>query len=77
VTEPAGARTIDFVDSRGEAGKITLREEWCKGCGICVTYCPRSVLVVEGFVVAVKEPQNCIKCGMCEAMCPDFVIEVE
>jgi 2-oxoglutarate ferredoxin oxidoreductase subunit delta len=56
---------------------IQVREEWCKGCAICVEFCPEEVLVMDGSVVRVLNPDACKGCNMCELMCPDFAISVE
>ncbi|MBN2899331.1 MAG: 4Fe-4S binding protein [Clostridia bacterium] len=55
--------------------EIKIKKEWCKGCGICVTFCPKQVLGYddEG-KVAMLDSENCIKCGQCEMRCPDFAI---
>jgi 2-oxoglutarate ferredoxin oxidoreductase subunit delta len=60
-----------------EIPKITVKLEWCKGCKICVDYCPKKVLVMENLKAAVKYPENCSKCDLCEVLCPDFAIFVE
>lgn len=56
---------------------IQINRYWCKGCGICVAYCPKDVLVLddEGIVTAPRE-KDCIQCMLCELRCPDFAIEV-
>lgn len=50
----------------------------CKGCGICVAFCPKKVLAVNEIekVEAVAE-ENCIQCSQCEMRCPDYAIFVE
>ena len=53
-----------------------LRERYCKGCNICVAFCPRHVLSLKGGKVGVESPEDCIGCHMCELRCPDFAIEV-
>ena len=53
-----------------------LRERYCKGCNICVHFCPRQVLGLKGGKVFVEHPELCIGCTMCELRCPDFAIEV-
>ena len=56
---------------------IRVRREWCKGCGICVAFCPKNVLGLDGGKVEVMRPDDCIKCMLCELRCPDFAITVE
>ena len=55
----------------------------CKGCGLCVYYCPQEVLGLsdrrnaKGYNVAeVVEPDNCVSCRLCEMSCPDLAIFV-
>jgi 2-oxoglutarate ferredoxin oxidoreductase subunit delta len=54
-----------------------IREKYCKGCGICVAFCPRQLLVLKNGKVFPERPQICIGCRMCEFRCPDFAIEVK
>ncbi|MFH1915165.1 MAG: 4Fe-4S binding protein [Pseudomonadota bacterium] len=58
--------------------KITVYPDWCKGCGICVEFCPGRVLELsgQGKAIVVRE-QDCIRCGFCELHCPDFAIVVQ
>ena len=52
--------------------------ERCKGCGICVAFCPKKVLELSELEkVVVAREQDCIKCKQCEMRCPDFAIFVE
>ncbi|MBP8717797.1 MAG: ferredoxin family protein [Candidatus Atribacteria bacterium] len=57
---------------------ITVNEEWCKTCGICLHFCPKKVLVAneKGYPEA-KNIADCILCMLCELRCPDFAIKVE
>ncbi len=54
-----------------------INREWCKGCEICVEFCPKNVLAIDkqGKVVALR-PEDCIICKMCEQRCPDLAIEI-
>lgn len=63
---------------------IFVDGEICKGCGLCIHYCPRGVFEMsgtlnkKGFAIASPEhPEKCTKCKMCEINCPDFAIYVE
>ena len=63
--------------------KVVFDEEKCKGCELCVQFCPRKVIVMadrinaKGYHPAVlAEEENCISCWICARMCPDAVIEV-
>ena len=56
--------------------KLVCDTKWCKGCGICVAFCPKGVLILEDKVKIVK-PEECIFCGQCEQRCPDYAIWVE
>lgn len=56
------------------AKHVELKQAWCKGCGICVSFCPKGVLKLEAGKVAFANPDNCIKCGLCESFCPDFAV---
>lgn len=57
--------------------KLVTNPAWCKGCGICVEFCPKNVLAVEHEKIKVLDAESCIKCGLCELRCPDYAIWVE
>jgi 2-oxoglutarate ferredoxin oxidoreductase subunit delta len=63
---------------------IHIDGEVCKGCGLCIFYCPKDVLRLSdrinlrGYTVAeVYQAENCIQCRLCEYGCPDLAIFVE
>jgi 2-oxoglutarate ferredoxin oxidoreductase subunit delta len=57
---------------------VRIFEEWCKGCGICVAFCPKNVLILnhEG-KAEVARLEDCIYCKLCEILCPDFAVNVQ
>jgi len=58
--------------------EISIKMERCKGCGICVTFCPKAVLAVDELgKVQVVQGDACIGCGQCELRCPDYAIFVD
>jgi 2-oxoglutarate ferredoxin oxidoreductase subunit delta len=68
-------------------GEATIFEERCKGCGFCIEFCPRKVLVQSnkynsvGYhppTLAEEEPLKvCLNCGFCMLICPEFAIHVK
>jgi 2-oxoglutarate ferredoxin oxidoreductase subunit delta len=63
--------------------EIIFIEERCKGCGLCVTACPKNILRVSstinraGYPVAkIEDVGSCTGCALCAEMCPDVVITV-
>ncbi len=57
---------------------LKVIEVRCKGCGICVEFCPKKVLGVNEIEkIQVNKPEDCISCGQCELRCPDYAIFVE
>lgn len=67
------------------ANRVTIEQEICKGCGLCVVSCPKSVLETDsgtlnakGYNPArVRDISACIACAMCALICPDSAIKVE
>lgn len=65
--------------------KMTVNENVCKGCGLCINVCPKKIIVLakgrlnaKGYTPAeVTDMSVCIGCAMCGIMCPDSAITVE
>jgi 2-oxoglutarate ferredoxin oxidoreductase subunit delta len=64
--------------------KVTIREDDCKGCGLCAVSCPKKILKLSDRLnmkgyhpVECEKPEACIGCAFCARMCPDCVITVE
>ena len=57
--------------------ELVINRDWCKGCGICISFCPKSVLELDNQDKAFAvRPEDCICCNLCELRCPDLAIEV-
>jgi len=60
---------------RRSPGRRYVYQRWCKGCGICVAFCPQHVFAIgeDGRAEAVQ-PEACSNCQLCDRLCPDFAI---
>lgn len=65
------------------AFKHIIDSERCKGCELCVNFCPKDVLEITDSVNAKghfpafqARPEDCIFCTMCCIMCPDVAINI-
>ena len=57
--------------------KLFIQRKWCKGCRVCVVFCPKQVLDIDAEdKVYAKNPEDCIQCNLCGLRCPDLAIEV-
>ena len=64
-------------------GQVFLIPERCKGCRMCVAFCPQQVLRESSTVnaigyhlpeIAPKKEYACVHCGFCTMVCPEFAI---
>ncbi len=57
--------------------RLEITREWCKGCDICVKFCPERCLVLDAEQIAeLADPEACTGCRLCEWLCPDFAIRL-
>lgn len=62
---------------RSTRSQVQVFRNWCKGCGICIAFCPRQVFVEgEENRPIVAHEEQCSGCQWCAMHCPDFAIEV-
>lgn len=61
---------------------VTVREEWCKGCGMCILNCPKEAIYLSrhynssGYATVEVDCKKCVFCGNCYTVCPDVVFEI-
>ena len=65
------------------AYRLEIDQNRCKGCGLCVSVCPKNVLEISSnvnsngyFAVFLAHPEDCIFCAMCCEMCPDVALTI-
>jgi 2-oxoglutarate ferredoxin oxidoreductase subunit delta len=65
------------------ATRYNIEEDLCKGCGLCVSVCPKNVLEIakqvntKGYFPAHQaRPEDCVRCAICCTMCPDVAITI-
>ena len=64
--------------------KIVIDKEKCKGCLLCVNFCPKNLIIKSkklnkygiNYVEFLEEKNSCLGCSMCAIICPDVCIEV-
>lgn len=65
-------------------GAVTIDQQRCKGCDLCVVACPTNVLQLQpkevndrGYHFAfTANPEACIGCASCAMVCPDACFTV-
>lgn len=75
--QPAAPKAKGPAAKKGKTN-VFVYPDWCKGCGLCVAFCPAKVLELgpDGKSTVVRE-DDCVNCGFCELHCPDFAIVVK
>ncbi len=74
---------LDLAQALIPRGQIYLIPERCKGCGMCIHFCPRQVLMesqrtnAKGYHLPEITPGKedaCVHCEFCTMICPEFAI---
>ncbi|HSQ16922.1 MAG TPA: 4Fe-4S binding protein [Anaerolineales bacterium] len=69
---------VETPARKGPRGQVVIFANWCKGCSLCVDFCPTGVLVLdEDEHPVVAYPEKCTACHWCDTHCPDFAIVVK
>lgn len=66
--------------------KVNFRKDRCKGCELCINFCPKKIIIMNdeinasGYYTPLIPKENedmCIGCASCAKVCPDSVISIE
>ena len=64
-------------------GSIEISRELCKGCELCIFFCPKGIISLSdelnasGYLPATfKDNGECTGCAVCALVCPEVAIEV-
>ncbi len=77
MTQPSPALPAASASpKKGPRGEVLLFATWCKGCNICIEFCPTKVLAMHpsGNHPIVVAPEKCTACHFCDTHCPDLAI---
>jgi NADPH-dependent glutamate synthase beta subunit-like oxidoreductase/CheY-like chemotaxis protein/NAD-dependent dihydropyrimidine dehydrogenase PreA subunit len=67
------------VGLQSELAPITLNQDLCSGCGVCVTVCPYdalSLVKTDGGRAALMDIIRCKRCGLCVSACPSGAVTI-
>ena len=63
--------------------KVVIDSEKCKGCELCIHFCPKNVIAIDdnktngkGYHPAAPLNEGCVGCLSCAMMCPDCAITI-
>ena len=74
---------LDIAEVHIPRGQVYLIPDRCKGCELCVQFCPQGVLVTSSemnakgyhYPTILPDKENaCINCEFCALICPEFAI---
>lgn len=64
-------------------GHIKINQELCKGCQLCIFFCPKKSITQSDkvnaggyFAAQLRKDSDCTGCATCAVVCPEVIIEV-
>lgn len=57
--------------------EVTVDNDLCTGCGVCVDECPSEVFELKDDIAVAVRPDDCVACRLCEMDCPSEAITIE
>ena len=72
------------TNTRDTFAPLDIAVDRCKGCALCVSICPKDVLVLDVSIVnplgyhpvRLTDAAACTSCALCARICPDSVFAV-
>jgi 2-oxoglutarate ferredoxin oxidoreductase subunit delta len=62
--------------------QVIVDSNYCKGCGLCVYFCPKKELTIsgkknkKGYLCAEFSGNECTGCLRCGLICPDAALKI-
>ncbi len=63
--------------------EVTIDEDYCKGCDICLDFCPSKVFETSDTInprgyyqPLISANEHCTGCKLCELICPELAIVI-
>lgn len=78
-----GRSPLDLPTVKIPQGQVYIIPPRCKGCNLCIQFCPEKVLQessatnAKGYhypEVATSKETACVHCEFCTMVCPEFAI---
>jgi Pyruvate/2-oxoacid:ferredoxin oxidoreductase delta subunit len=64
--------------TKEDRGLLVVHTDHCKGCGLCITFCPTDAIEIDGATInalgynpARYVGAGCNACGICFYVCPE------
>lgn len=79
-------RPLNLEKFKIPRGRVIVFIERCKGCGLCIDYCPKQILEFsedyneKTYHYPIIKPgmeNDCVYCLFCQEVCSDFAIFIE
>lgn len=64
-----------LAERLGKVRRRMLIQNWCQGCGTCVTACRNHAITMADGIARI-DYSKCATCGYCARACPEFNIKV-
>jgi 2-oxoglutarate ferredoxin oxidoreductase subunit delta len=76
--------TRSGMSTRDAFEPLDIAVDRCKGCGLCVSICPKGILELDVSIVnelgyhpvRLADAATCTSCALCARICPDSVFAV-